>query len=120
MNNFKNKTIVLEKILEGMIDKELITKEITGYLRITRKGIKHVLEKKSEIKSNKTPKSNYHKKLEKIKEKYPNAYEHWTSEADEKIKKLYHQGKSNFELSEIFQRKSGAIRSRLKKLGLTE
>ena len=118
LNNFKNKTIVLEKILEGMIDKELLSKEINGYLRITRKGIKYVLENQPKIKSNKMPKSGYHKKLAKIKEKYPNAYEHWTPETDEKIKKLYHEGKSNSELSEIFQRKSGAIRSRLKKLGL--
>ena len=65
-------------------------------------------------------KSNYHERLEKVKEKYPNAYEPWTFEADEKIKKLHNQGKSNSELSEIFQRRSGAIRSRLKKLGLIE
>jgi ATP-dependent DNA helicase RecQ len=114
LSNFKNKVIVLDKILEGLVNNELISKEINGSLRITRKGIKYVSE------NSKPSKSRYHKKLEQIKEKFPNAYENWTFEADEKIKKLYREGKSNLELSEIFQRKPGAIRSRLKKLGLVQ
>ena len=118
LDEFKNKKIVLAKILEGLIENEHLKEEVDGTLRITKKGIKYVLEKNDETESDEIPKSSYHKKLEKIKEKYPNAYENWTSEADEKIKRLYHEGKSNSELSEIFQRKPGAIRSRLKKLGL--
>ena len=124
LDNIKNQEVVLEEIFKGLINKEFISEEIDGTLRITRKGINYLynnlpirLERK-QIKD--ISKSNYHERLGKIKEKYPNAYEHWTSEADEKIKKLYHQGKSNSELSKIFERRSGAIRSRLKKLGLIE
>ena len=120
LKQFKDKKIVLEKILEGLINNEHLKEEIDGTLRITKKGMKYALEEKPTVKSSELPKSNYHKKLEIIKEKYPNAYEHWTSEADEKMRKLHHQGKSNSELSEIFQRKSGAISSRLKKLGLVK
>jgi len=141
LDNFKNQEIVLEELLKGLIDKELISEEIDGALRITKKGINYLCdnlqEKRAEVKSKKEIpidlpvgvertqikdrfKSNYHEKLEKTKEKYPNAYEPWTSEADEKIKQLYNQGKSNSELSKIFQRRSGAIRSRLKKIGLIE
>ena len=112
LGNFKDKSIVLDKSLEGLINNKLISKEIDGSLRITKKGMQYVLE------NTKPSKSSYHKKLEKIKEKYPNAYENWTPEADEKIKKFHYEGKSTSELSEIFQRKPGAIRSRLKKLGL--
>jgi len=124
LDNIKNQEVVLEEIFKGLINKEFISEEIDGTLRITRKGINYLynnlpirLERK-QIKD--ISKSNYHERLGKIKEKYPNAYEHWTSEADEKIKRLYHQGKSNSELSKIFERRSGAIRSRLKKLGLIE
>jgi len=124
LDNFKNQEGVLEEILKGLINKELISEEIDGTLRITKKGINYLynnlsigLERK-QIKD--ISKSNYHERLEKIKEKYPNAYEPWTSEADEKIKRLHHQGKSNSELSKIFQRRSSAIRSHLKKLGLIE
>tara|TARA_Y100000310_G_scaffold155236_1_gene154716 strand:+ start:957 stop:3401 length:2445 start_codon:yes stop_codon:yes gene_type:complete len=149
LDNFKNQEVVLEEILKGLINKELISEEIDGTLRITRKGINHLYdnlqEKREAISSNENSrhkeskrefpnmsieveikqikdksKSNYHGRLEKIKEKYPNAYEPWTSEADEKIKRLHHQGKSNSELSKIFQRRSSAIRSHLKKLRLIE
>ncbi|MCH7568395.1 MAG: RecQ family ATP-dependent DNA helicase [Nanoarchaeota archaeon] len=34
-------------------------------------------------------KTNYHKRLERIKEKFPNAYEPWKEEEDNKLKNLY-------------------------------
>jgi hypothetical protein len=55
---------------------------------------------------------------EEIRKKYPKAYEKWGNSADTKLIKLYLEGKTIKELSEIFQRQPGAIRSRLKKLGL--
>jgi len=58
--------------------------------------------------------------IETIKEQYPNAYEPWTSEDDLLLEKLFKEGKSINALSEIFRRKPGAIRSRLKKLFLIE
>ena len=47
-----------------------------------------------------------------------NAYLPWEKEADEYLVSLYKEGKSLNELAEIFERKTGAIRSRLKKLGM--
>lgn len=51
-----------------------------------------------------------------IRQKYPNAYESWTKEDDESLVNMFQQGKSIAELANHFQRKKGAIRSRLKKL----
>lgn len=51
LNNFKNKEVVLEEVLKGLIDKELLNEEIDGTLRITRKGIKYFLDRKSIIKA---------------------------------------------------------------------
>ena len=47
-----------------------------------------------------------------------NAYLPWEKEADEYLTSLYKEGKSIKELTEIFERQKGGIRSRLKKLGL--
>ena len=47
-----------------------------------------------------------------------NAYLPWEKEADEHLIKLYKEGRSIKELAEIFERKGGAIRARLKKLGM--
>ncbi|MEG2492457.1 MAG: hypothetical protein RSA67_07940, partial [Alistipes sp.] len=51
---------------------------------------------------------------------YPNAYMPWIQEDDNKLEQLFCEGKSTRELSAIFQRKQGAIRSRVKKLELEE
>lgn len=54
-----------------------------------------------------------------IRNKHLKAYAKWTKEADEQLKKQYRAGKSINALAEIFQRKPGAIRSRLHKLELS-
>lgn len=51
---------------------------------------------------------------------HPNAYKPWTREDDDKLELLFCEGKTIKELSELFQRKQGAIRSRVKKLELEE
>ncbi|MBP5772093.1 MAG: hypothetical protein J6W75_12220 [Bacteroidaceae bacterium] len=56
--------------------------------------------------------------LKEIRSKYPNAYCAWTKEDDDRLVALYKQGKSIKELAIIFQRKHGAITSRLRKLGM--
>lgn len=58
--------------------------------------------------------------VEKIRQKYPRAYVKWTREEDEKLKNEYASGQQIGELAKKFQRQSGAIRSRLQKLGLIE
>jgi hypothetical protein len=56
--------------------------------------------------------------FDKIHVDYPKAYAKWSQEDDEKLKDLFVSGKTEDELALIFQRKIGAIESRLKKLGL--
>ncbi len=56
--------------------------------------------------------------LEKIRQKYPRAYEKWSSEEDEKLKRKHRTGLDTSELVKCFGRQPGAIRSRLTKLGL--
>jgi hypothetical protein len=51
-----------------------------------------------------------------IKETHEQAYEPWSPEADEKLILLFRQGKTVKELSKIFGRTNGAIRSRINKL----
>ena len=56
--------------------------------------------------------------IKEIRQKYPKAYEKWTDNEDIHLKNEFNQGKKINELADIFQRKPGAIRSRLQKLGL--
>jgi len=58
--------------------------------------------------------------MAKTKEQYPNAYDPWTSEADQKLTERYKEGKSVVVLCKLFQRQPGGIRARLKKLGLIQ
>ena len=56
--------------------------------------------------------------VEQIRIEYPKAYEKWTEEEDNLLKIEYNNGKNINELSKLFQRKKGAITSRLNKLGM--
>lgn len=56
--------------------------------------------------------------LEQVRQQYPKGYAEWTDGDDLRLKNGYAQGKTISELADSFQRTAGAIRSRLKKLGL--
>ena len=58
--------------------------------------------------------------LKKIRQQYPRAYEKWADEEDTYLKSRYSEGFSVQELAGLLQRKPGAIRSRLLRLGLIE
>ena len=58
--------------------------------------------------------------VQKIRETHLQAYQPWTRETDEKLEMLFCEGKTIKELSNIFGRNVGAIRSRIKKLELKE
>ena len=49
---------------------------------------------------------------------HPNAYDPWTDEADSELVQMWEEGKSVTEIADHFGRKSSAIISRMKKLGL--
>ena len=63
-----------------------------------------------------SPKDSSH--LEKIRAKYKNAYRPWNKEEEGKLVQNFKSGISIKELSEIFSRQTGGIKSRLIKLGL--
>ena len=56
--------------------------------------------------------------IEVCRIEHPNAYKPWIREDDDMLVQLFSQGKPLKELSDIFQRKPGAILSRMKKLQL--
>lgn len=58
--------------------------------------------------------------LEKNRAVHPQAYQRWTPEEDEKLRKCWSQGVQIRAIAETFGRKRGAISSRLKKLGLSQ
>ena len=54
------------------------------------------------------------------RQEYPNAYNPWDEEDDSKLISLWGEGATIEEIASYFQRKPGAILSRIKKLGLEE
>jgi len=56
--------------------------------------------------------------FEKIREEFPKAYEKWSELDDELLEISFQMDEDINELAKLFQRKPGAIRSRLKKIGL--
>ena len=58
--------------------------------------------------------------VEKVRERFPNAYMPWGSEEDSDLEREFQAGKNMRELSEIFRRKESAIEARLKKLDLMD
>ncbi len=63
-------------------------------------------------------KEKYAEQLQQIKMKYPNAYEPWSTEEDEKLKTLFSENEDIKKIGEILQRQPGAIKSRLRKYNL--
>jgi len=53
-----------------------------------------------------------------IRQKHPKAYERWTEDEDVLLVQKFREGTSTEELSKLFQRRQGAILSRLRKLNL--
>ena len=58
--------------------------------------------------------------LEEKRKEHPMAYERWTDDQDNELKEKYQSGLDIAELASLFQRQTGAIRSRLGKLGLLQ
>lgn len=56
--------------------------------------------------------------VDEIRKKFAKAYMPWTGREDNLLKKFFNQGKSVRELAKVFERKEGAIRSRLIKIGV--
>ncbi|HEX9510039.1 MAG TPA: 3'-5' exonuclease [Puia sp.] len=110
--------ITEEKIIDLAEDKELpantakLSEEVNLlYVAITRtksdlyKPVK-AAEKKDSYQS--------------VREKNKSAYAPWTGDEDKKLIKLFHEGRSVKELAKIFERTTGSIAMRIKKMNLYE
>jgi hypothetical protein len=98
--------------------------EIDKTLRIKSardaKRLEHLREnaaKRIEQKDVDKPATTWSEKLDKMRLKYPNAYRPWAEEDDQKLVKMFSEGKavSIKKMTETFGRHPGSIRSRLKK-----
>jgi len=67
--------------------------------------------------SNHRIKENY---IEKVRQKYPNAYKQWTKRDDNDLKELFLKDKGIKELAKYFGRNEGAIRARIELLKLDQ
>lgn len=63
--------------------------------------------------------SDYDERMTAIKERHPRAYEKWSREEEESLRRLHGEGHYISEIADRLQRQPGAIRSRLMRLGLT-
>lgn len=52
------------------------------------------------------------------RQEHPNAYDPWTEEADVQLRKMWSEGVSVHEIADHFGRKSSAVITRMKKLGI--
>jgi F-box protein 18 (helicase) len=85
------------------------------------KEIKAIVTVPSKIKSNFSKYSGSKEKtysVELIRTKHGEAYKPWTPEQDEKLTALFNNNTSDSEIIKHFGRNAGAIRARLRKLGL--
>jgi ATP-dependent DNA helicase PIF1 len=84
------------------------------------KRLEHLTEnakkRVSEVEVDKSP-SGWNEKLEKMRERYPNAYRPWAEDDDKKLMEIFGNGKKVTvkDMTEVFGRHPGSIRARLKK-----
>jgi adenine specific DNA methylase Mod len=58
--------------------------------------------------------------MERSKERHGNAYQPWDEEGDALLLKMYAENPDINFIAEVFERSSGSIRHRLKRLGVLE
>ena len=56
--------------------------------------------------------------IDQVRTQHPNAYNKWSEEEDKSLKTMVEEGKDIEEVAGILQRRPGAIRYRLRRLGL--
>ena len=103
-----NSDLIFDKKVYDYLGTKIETKYIQEIEKFTKR--------KSKPKKQKKDSSDYHERINKIKEKHTNAYESWSEEQDNKLLKLYRKNVPEIALSKIFKRQAGAIRSRIMQL----
>lgn len=62
-------------------------------------------------------KPSYQERMDEIHDIYPRAYEPWNKEEEQKLLRLFKEGKNSQKIAEILERQPSSINARLKKLG---
>ena len=62
--------------------------------------------------------SRYEERMEEIRQAHPRAYEKWSDEEDDRLRRLFQSQTPVKEIARMLQRQPSAIRSRLAKLNL--
>ncbi|MGB3453286.1 MAG: DUF3276 family protein [Moheibacter sp.] len=84
------------------------------------KSFLNFISKAKELKNNENISTEKAYSMEEIRKTHKSAYLPWTKNDDEKLERLYCEGKNIKQLSAIFGRNEGAIRSRIRKLELKD
>ena len=64
-----------------------------------------------------TQEDSYQERMNKIHQKYKNAYNPWEKEEEKELLHLFNEGKTSSEIAEILKRQPSSINARLRKLG---
>jgi len=107
------------KELLDFCNKELKEAEMSVQ-KIVDDGGKIRLEEFEQTDNTIKPGENYKEYTKEITEDYPNAYRSWKKDEEELLLKLFDEGRSVDEISEMLRRQPGGIKSRLVRLGKVE
>ena len=100
---------LLDIMITAKVAKELMEMFVTPVHTIVVEGSIEVIAKGGQIQN-----------LTKIREEHPRAYEKWSTNEEERLIQLFHSGRSVAEIAKVMQRQLGAVKTRLRRLGLIE
>lgn len=102
---------ILEAIAKGHTHEQILIQDLAW----TYHDIFHAAAEALELIKTAEDQKSYD--LDTIRQEHPKAYEKWTDEEDARLVTLFKQGDTILTIARLLQRQSGAIRSRLVKLG---
>lgn len=121
-NKMKDRKIILELTPEEV--RLLAYGAMPNDLKIRLREIAHHIDGQikvekalEEVEPKVSSSNNY---IDIVRKKYPRAYHKWAKEESVRLKKLFSEGSSIQEISNLLQRQSGGVRSKLIKMELLE
>jgi len=108
--------VIAKAIEAGRIRFEMVRVSENGTIKSRVWQPRHIIKQASSSKENQDIKDG---QLAQIRENHLLAHERWTENEDNLLKRKFDEGANIVYLSTFFQRKPSAIRSRLRKLGLS-
>jgi hypothetical protein len=104
---------ILEAIAKGHSYEQILVQDLAW----TYHDIFHAAAEALEVLKNGGG-SRYEERMEEIRRDHPRAYEKWSDEEDERLRRLFQSQTPVKEVARMLQRQPSAIRSRLAKLNL--